>query len=213
LGLASCIMADLHCLSAPILTVWNMPLSWGDLGGFATGIWCVWLTVRASVWNFPTGILNSLILALVFLDQRLFSDTSLQVVFIVLGIQGWIQWTRSQVGDEAKPITRMDSREWIGCTLGAILVWFLLWRLMLWAKGAAPPVDALITALSLVAQGLLNAKRLENWGWWIAVDLISVPLYWVRGLPLISLLYLLFLGMCIAGWRQWQRTLPERSPA
>jgi nicotinamide mononucleotide transporter len=187
-------------------------MSWGDLAGFATGILCVWLTVRASVWNFPTGILNSLILGLVFLDQRLFSDASLQVVFIVLGFQGWVQWTRGQVGDETKPITRMDSREWLACAVGALLVWFLLWRLMLWAKGAAPPVDALITALSLVAQGLLNAKRLENWGWWIAADLISVPLYWVRGLPLISMLYLIFLGMCIAGWIRWQRALLERSP-
>jgi nicotinamide mononucleotide transporter len=202
---------DLRILSAPVLTAWSMPLSWGDLFGFATGILCVWLAVRASIWNFPTGILNSLILGLVFLDQRLFSDASLQVVFIALGVQGWIQWKHGQVGEDAKPITRMAPREWIGLTLATLLVWLLLWRMMLWLKGAAPPVDALITALSLAAQCLLNWKRLENWWWWIAVDLVSVPLYWVRGLPLISLLYLVFLGMCLTGWFQWNRALPVRS--
>jgi len=206
-------MIDIHCLSTPVLTVWNMPLSWGDLSGFATGVLCVWLTVRAHIWNFPTGIANSLILGVVFLDQRLFSDASLQVLFIMLGVQGWIQWHRGKVGEEAKPVTRMDLREWIGLALGTLVVWFLLWRLMLWAKGAAPPIDALITALSLSAQWLLNCKRLENWWWWIAVDLVSVPLYWVRGLPLISLLYLVFLAMCVAGWVQWNRALPARSPA
>jgi len=201
---------NLAPLTAPVVTALGMPLSWGDLAGFATGILCVALTVRASIWNFPAGILNSLILGLVFLQQRLFSDASLQIVFIALSLQGWILWARHPAR-EGGGVRRTGIREAV--VLGAVTLatWILLWRLMLWAKGAAPPVDALVTALSLAAQWLLNGRRLENWLVWIAVDLVSVPLYWSRGLPLIALLYLVFLGMCVAGWFGWRRQEAEQA--
>ena len=57
----------LELLVRPATRFLDADLSWGDLLGFATGLWCVWLTVRGSIWNFPTGIVNSAILSLVFL--------------------------------------------------------------------------------------------------------------------------------------------------
>lgn len=197
---------SLDLLTAPVVTLLGMPLSRGDLAGFATGLLCVALTVRGSIWNFPAGILNSLILGLVFLQQRLFSDASLQIVFIVLSLQGWVLWARRpSAGSPGLPIRRTGTREALLLGIITLATWILLWRLMLWAKGAAPPIDALVTAFSLAAQWLLNGKRLENWLVWIAVDLVSVPLYWSRSLPLIALLYLIFLGLCVAGWFGWRR--------
>ncbi len=71
-------------------------------------------------------------------------------------------------------------------------------------RGHAPFWDALTTAISLAAQFLLNAKRIENWGFWIAADLIYVPLYVVKRLDLTALVYLLFLGLCAAGVTSWR---------
>lgn len=196
----------LELLAAPVVVVWGMALSWGDLVGFATGLACVAFTVRGSIWNFPLGIANSLVLGLVFFQQRLFSDASLQLVFIALSVQGWWLWARGQ-DEKDLPVTVSSGLErggLLGATTG---IWLGLWGLMVFLKGAAPPVDALITAGSLSAQWLLNKKRLDNWAWWIAVDLVSVPLYWVRGLHLISLLYVVFLALCVSGWVSWKRKL------
>jgi nicotinamide mononucleotide transporter len=58
--------------------------------------------------------------------------------------------------------------------------------------------------MSLGAQLLLNLKRLETWYVWIAVDVIYVPLYLSRDLNLTALVYVVFLGLCVMGWRQWR---------
>lgn len=200
-------MIFLESLNAPVLTLMQMPMSIGDLLGFTTGIVCVGLTVRANIWNFPLGILNSAILGLVFLQQRLFADASLQIVFIVLSVMGWRQWLVGQHASESSPVFRTPWGVMWFLAAVAIAMTIGLWQILIWAKGSAPPLDALITALSLCAQWLLNRRALESWLWWIAVDVISIPLYWSRGLPLISALYVLFLLLCVKGWIKWRKQL------
>lgn len=191
-------------ITTPLFTVAAMPISAGDLLGFISGIICVWLTARANIWNFPTGILNSAILGLVFLQQRLFADASLQVIFIALSVVGWWQWLYRSHARESSPVFATTVREQlILLTLGAAMT-LVLWQVLLLLKGAMPPIDALITALSLCAQWQLNRRQLSNWAWWIVVDLISIPLYWSRGLPLIAGLYVIFLLICLKGWWHWR---------
>ena len=88
------------------------------------------------------------------------------------------------------------------CAATAGLYWFLLW-----ARGSSPGLDAVTTALSLVAQWMLNRKYLENWLVWIAADVLYVYLYITRELYLTAGLYALFLVMCVAGYVSWRRSL------
>jgi len=192
-------------LTHPVLVVAGMPMSWGDIAGFATGIVNVWLASRANIWNFHFGTLNAAILGLVFVQQRLFADASLQIVFIVLNLRGLRQWRAGQEVTENAPVYRTTRRELaimivaIGCLVP------VLWYVLGLMKGSAPLIDALVTALSIGAQWLLNRRVLENWLWWIVVDLISIPLYVSRGLPLIAALYVVFLLICVQGYVQWRR--------
>lgn len=196
---------DIGAFLATTFHVGTVDLTVGDALGFATGLLCVWFTAKASAWNFPWGILNSLILGLVFLDQKLFADSALQVVFIVLSVQGWWQWSarRNPQTDGFRTTTVREQTRLLGI---AIAVALLLWLLLVELRGSAPPLDALITALSLCAQWQLNRRQVSSWYWWIAVDLISVPLYWSRGLYLIAGLYVVFLALCVHGLRNWQQT-------
>jgi hypothetical protein len=63
------------------------------------------------------------------------------------------------------------------------------------AHDIAPFWDALTTAISLAAQFLLNCKRIENWTFWIAADIIYIPLYVVKLLDLTAIVYVLFLAI------------------
>jgi nicotinamide mononucleotide transporter len=74
-------------------------------------------------------------------------------------------------------------------------------------NGSAPLWDAVTTALSIAAQYLLCRKRIENWFFWIAADVIYVPLYLSKQLPLTALLYGGFLVLCVIGWRRWRKEL------
>jgi nicotinamide mononucleotide transporter len=90
------IMTELAHVLAPLNTVLftlgNDRVSVAELLGFVTGAACVWLTVAARISNFPVGIANSAFFLVLFLSARLYADSGLQVVYIILGFIGWRQW-------------------------------------------------------------------------------------------------------------------------
>jgi nicotinamide mononucleotide transporter len=180
------------------------PVSLTEAWGFATGGACVWLVVREHVANWPVGLINNMVFFMLFYQSRLFADMWLQAVYFVLGLYGWRSWACGGQNRAALRITRTLPWEWV-----VILVFIPAgtWgfrRLLLAAGGAAPFWDALTTVLCLAAQYLLCRKRLENWWLWIVADVIYVPLYLSRQLPLTAVLYAVFLIMCLFGLREWR---------
>jgi nicotinamide mononucleotide transporter len=173
---------------------------------FVTGALCVWLTVRESAWNFPVSLLNVATFAVVFYRVRLFADASLQVVYFVLTAVGWYLWLYGGERRTALRVSRAAPPELAGVIGAGIVLTVGLWQLLRHVGGSASFWDASTTAISLCAQWLLNRKRIENWYFWIAADLIYIPLYAYKGLALTSLLYATFLAMCLAGLSHWRAT-------
>nr|WP_051944515.1 nicotinamide riboside transporter PnuC [Streptacidiphilus rugosus] len=182
-------------------------VTWAELLGFVTGAVCVWLCVRATIWNFPIGIANNVFFLALFWNAALYADAVLQIVYLLLGAIGWWQWlhdggrrTRRAMGHAAPRTLLVLLALVVPATWGLTLV---LER----AHDIAPFWDALTTALSLAAQWLLNAKQLQNWYFWIAADLVYIPLYAVKRLDLTAVVYVLFLALCLVGLRDWRREL------
>lgn len=175
--------------------------------GFVTGAACVYLVVREDVWNFPVGIANDIFFLFLFFRARLFGDSSLQLVYLALGLHGWYLWLYGGRNRTTLQITRANRKTllWLGvitliATAGLTLI--------LWAvRGALPLLDAFTTVLSLAAQYMLNKKYFENWFVWIAADAIYIYVYLSRNLSLTAILYLAFLVLCIAGVWSWRRTI------
>lgn len=195
-------------LAASYFNWWSISVT--EAWGFATGGVCVWLVVREHLWNWPIGIANNVFFFVLFLRGRLYADMGLQVVYFALGAYGWLNWIYGGKNRTELPISRTTVREWAVLAAAIPLGTWGLRELLLLANGAAPFWDSLTTVISLAAQYLLCRKRLENWLLWIAADLIYVPLYLSRGLPLTALLYGLFLAMCVIGLREWRRTETRR---
>lgn len=175
--------------------------------GFVTGGICVWLVVREHLWNWPIGLANNVFFFVLFLQGRLFADMGLQVVYFGLGVYGWLNWLFGGENHSVLKVSRTTRIEWLAL-LGAIpLCTWGLREILIAVNGAAPFWDALTTVLSLAAQYLLCRKRFENWFFWIAADVIYVPLYFSRHLPLMAVLYAVFLAMCLVGVREWNRSM------
>ena len=200
-------------LNVVLFTLGNDAVTWAELLGFLTGGLCVWLTVRAHIANFPVGILNSALFLVLFLPARLWADGALQIVFIVLGAVGWIQWVRGRDGRVEKPISRASRGELAALVGVVVLATAVLTIVLTEANDTAPFWDALTTALSLAAQWLLNERKVQNWWFWIAADVIYIPLYVTKKLDLTAIIYVLFLGLCVAGLRSWKRDLEAVSDA
>jgi nicotinamide mononucleotide transporter len=199
-------------LNVVLFRLGNDQVTAAELLGFVTGAASVWLTVLARISNFPVGIANSAFFLVLFLSARLYADSGLQVVYIALGFAGWRQWLhggRLHGGQDRGRLEVARSGTWLlaGCAAFVITATWGLTLLLRAADDIAPFWDALTTAISLAAQFLLNAKKIENWAFWIAADLIYIPLYVVKRLDLTALVYLLFLCLCAAGVTSWRRAL------
>lgn len=199
-------------LLSPAIVVWGTPLSNAECFGFISGLCCVWLTVLRSIWNFPLGIINCALLLFLFFEQRLYADAGLQVFFIVLGLQGWLLWLRGRI-EQQVPVSRLSIRQGLYCAVANVPLVAGLYFFLVWLKGSIPLFDALITGMSLMAQLLLNLRKLENWLLWIAVDVISIPVYIHKDLYLIAMLYAVFLCMCVYGYWQWRRVFSLQTVA
>jgi nicotinamide mononucleotide transporter len=180
-----------------------------EIWGFVTGLACVWLVARSSVWNFPVALVACALAAVVYVRAKLYSDAGLQGVFIVLGIYGWWEWGRKPAGATAEaelPITRTSPAMW--AVLAAFVAGFTAiagYLFDTYTDAAAPYVDNFATAVSIAAQYQIARKKLENWLLWIGVDVLYVGLYWQRGIVLFSLQYVIFLGLAVYGlWEWWQ---------
>lgn len=194
-------------LNAVLFTVGNDQVTVAELLGFVTGAASVWLTVLARVSNFPVGIANSAFFLVLFVSARLYADSGLQVVYIAAGFAGWWQWLHGGQARARLTVARSGWQLLAACVFFVAAATWGLTLLLGAAHDIAPFWDALTTALSLAAQFLLNCKRIENWGFWIAADVVYIPLYTVKRLDLTAIVYVLFLAMCFAGVAAWRRAL------
>jgi nicotinamide mononucleotide transporter len=88
-----------------------LPFSPTETLGFVTGALAVWLLVRESIWTWPAGIANAVFFLVLFADARFFADSTLQVVYVVLGSWGWWYWRHGGAGRRSRPIARVGPRE------------------------------------------------------------------------------------------------------
>ncbi len=186
-----------------------------EVAGVVTGIACVWLAARNSVWNFPFAIVSCGLYLVVFGRVRLYSDAGLQLAFIALSVYGWVAWLRGAAASEAPAAAELP----IAHTPRRVALW-LAGAGLLYALGAGflfthtdaalPYWDSTTTAVSLVAQVLLSRRNIENWLLWMGVDVAYVGMYWHRHLYLTSALYAVFLVLAAYGYWQWRRELAAR---
>jgi nicotinamide mononucleotide transporter len=198
IGITAAVLISLKLLG-------NSPFGWLETFGAITGALCVFLVVLQSIWNFPIGIVSCFLYMIFFFDGKLYGDSGLQILFIVLGLHGWLHWSRKQ-GQE-KPIQRIPLLELTILTILFPAVWMGLVKFLEAVAGAAPLLDAFVTTLSIFSQYLLNRRYIESWLGWIVVDQVAVYLFITREMYLTAGLYALFLAMCIAGYFEWKKHL------
>jgi nicotinamide mononucleotide transporter len=178
-----------------------------ELVGVVFGLISVYLTVRASIWCWPTGIISVAAFAVLFFDIKLYADMLLQIFFLITSIQGWYYWKVGGVSRTELPITLLSQRQRIAVGVGLVAAVALVgYAFDTYTDAHIPFWDAAASGASVVAQVLLMRKRLENWYLWIAVDVLSIGIYVYKEVYLTAGLYVVFLGLAIGGLLSWQRT-------
>ena len=188
-------------------------MNWTEIAGFVTGAICVWLVVVRNIWNFPVGIANNVFFLVLFVNSGLYADAGLQLVYIALALIGWYWWLKGGAEHTGVVISEISAMQLAACALSVAIVTALIqFGLHRWTNSTVAGWDALTTALSLVAQFMLSRKWIANWYFWIAADVVYIPLYAYKGLWLTAALYAIFLAMCVIGLLQWRAARTRQPP-
>ncbi len=176
------------------------------------GIVNVYLLTRQNIWAWPAGIAMTGIYVYIFFESRLYSDFILNIIYVLLNVYGWWYWSKktksTEEEDSGLPVTHLSHLD-IALWTGLIVVGTGIWGYLMDTRTDADFAyfDAFTTVASLVAQYLLARKKLENWIIWIVVDLVAINIYYLKELYFTSVLYGIFLALCVLGLIEWKRSM------
>ena len=171
------------------------------------GLLSVWFSKNNNVLVYPTGIINTSIFVYLLVKWELLGDMIINVYYFLMSIYGWYYWTRKSNNIGYTPITRTHSTD-IKIILIIIIssVLFVSYLYSFFEKwsGFVSYVDIITTAIFFAGMWLMARRKIESWFFWILGDIISVPLYFVKGLAFSSFQYLIFTIIAIAGYYKWK---------
>jgi len=195
-------------------TVFEHPVSYVEFIGTLFGLISVFLAARANIFTWPTGIINAIFFLVIFYQIHLYSDMFLQMYFCGMGVYGWFTWKyRAQHHQSAIRTLSNKDRLYLGALIaavtliiGTVISQIHLMLPQIFEKPASYPyIDTFIAVSSVLAVILLARRIFETWVLWVLVDITSIGLYSVKGVKLIALEFVIFLGLAVLGVFSWYR--------
>jgi len=184
--------------------------------GTALGLVYLFFSIRQSPWLWFFGLGTSGLYIWVFARAGLYADMGLQFYYVAMSLYGLWHWlfAGSRLRASPLPVSRSGRGEWLALGLVFVLAWASLLALLLLLPGwlglpeaSFPAADAATTAASFVATWQLARKRLENWLLWIAIDLASAYMYWLKDLSFTTFLFLCYAALALVGYQAWKKSL------
>lgn len=161
--------------------------------------------MRENIWCWAFGIVSSALSVYLFFASKLYSESILYSFYVLVGFYGWFTWKR---GGQQLPV--QEWKRWklmvagsIGATGSALLAWFF----STYTDANNPYLDATTTSFSFVASFLEAHKVLSTWWFWIAINGLSIWLYFLRDLQVYSALMIVYFFLSITGYLQWKKRL------
>jgi nicotinamide mononucleotide transporter len=188
--------------------MWENPL---EIIAALAGIISVWFSKKESVWVYPIGLINTLFYIWISLQAHLAGEASVNLYYSAMSLYGWYQWTRRDTQQQAILQISFSNRALIVGQLIFFLSCFVILFFSIqylktsFFEGAIPWADALAAATAFTGMWLMTRKKVESWYWWIATNLCSIPLYYIKDLKVTSLYYLVLLFLAIAGLNEWKK--------
>ena len=174
------------------------------------GIASVWYAKKDNILVFPTGMVSTLIYVYLLWKWTLWGDMMINGYYFTMSIYGWYCWTRKK-GDRVEfPISVISNAEkrmslfiFIFTVAFVVAVYLYFNKFNTWYAY----VDTFVTGIFLIGMWLMAKRKIENWVFWIIGDLVSIPLYFAKGLIFTSFQYLVFTIVAVYGYLEWKKTL------
>ena len=178
----------------------------------STGLASVWFSVKERIWVYPIGLISVSIYVYLSFIYGIYADMGINIYYVLMSIYGWYRWLQPSESGAAKEITRNGGKEWLLSIVLFLLSWVILFVILQrFTDSEIPLWDSLTTSLAIVGMWLMAEKKVEHWLFWIATDLLSIPLYYYKNLLLTSGQFFVFTILAVIGWLQWNKSLSNRN--
>lgn len=186
-----------------LLAGWIDGVDWLEALAVVTSYGSTILCIRQRRANYVIGAMSTAAYTVLFLQHGLLASALLNLYLTPQLAYGWVRWRRDA---DTRPVTWLVRQwRWIPAYLGVTAVAYVgaIWLVGL-LGGRLAWADAAILAGSLLAQFLLDNKRIETWIVWVAVNIVAIWTYMTAGLVVAGLQYVVFLITAVLGFRAWQ---------
>ncbi len=179
-----------------------------EVCGTLTGFLYLGFSIRQHYLTWPVGLVNALFYLVVFFTSKIYADMTLQLYYIFISGYGWWSWHHRSVSGHSLSVSRTSLGLWIRLAIVSLgLFTILSWILVRYTDTQVPFLDAITTALSIVATWMLARKKLEHWLVWVVVDAISIGMFVVKGLYPTTVLFFVYTVLAIYGYSEWKKEL------
>jgi len=175
------------------------------------GIVSVWYSRKENILVYPIGLINTIIYIYLSFKFHLPGEASVNFYYTIMSIYGWYTWMKKDDTQQVVLHITYSNAKMIGYQLLFFLFFYITIYVALvflkenFFEGAIPWADAFASATAFTGMWLMTRKKVESWYWWIATNIASIPLYFVKGLVFTSVYYLILLVMAVAGLLEWKK--------
>jgi nicotinamide mononucleotide transporter len=185
-----------------------------ELTGALLALLYLWLEIRQRNAMWIVSIVSSAFYVVIFYHGKFYADMGLNAYYILAGIYGLWCWKyrRRAARDERRPPCAAHTPPHTAVVLALValgLFGLVFYLLKTHTDSPVPFGDALTTALSIVAMWMLAHKFIEQWGVWFVVNVISMALYFWRGLYPTAILFALYAIASVIGYGVWLRQMND----
>ncbi|MEQ6123689.1 nicotinamide riboside transporter PnuC [Pseudotenacibaculum sp. MALMAid0570] len=191
-------------------TLFNILL---EIVAVISGVLSVWYAKKESIWVYPTGIISTTIYVYICYQFTLYGDLIINIYYTLMSIYGWYMWAKL-IDDHHIEITRTnksDKLKAIGIfvfTAAFVVAVYLYFNRF---DRITDYFDTLTTGVFFAAMWLMANKKIEHWTLWIIGNIISVPLYFIKGLGFSGIQFTIFLVLAYLGYKSWRKTLDKKT--
>ena len=150
------------------------------------------------------AIASASLYIVIFWQVQLYLEAALQVFYIAMAVYGWFAWQQKIDQSQTAIRTWSPKQHTVACSTLVFLSVLIGGAMDRWTDAASPFVDATTTVSALLATWMVARKLLENWLYWIAIDLASIGLYLSRDLSLTATLFAGYVLLATWGYRTWR---------
>jgi nicotinamide mononucleotide transporter len=176
-----------------------------------TGFIYLYYTIREDIRLWIYGIISSALFAWVFFKSLIYANSLLYIYYVIIGFYGWYAWSRTgkENDKEAKLAIHRSSFKMLVAYIAssfllAIPVYFILKK---FSDSDAPLIDSLLTTGGMVATWMLTQKLIEQWIFWIVIDLIWCGLTIYKGMYPTLLLFAAYTILAFKGYFEWKKEM------